>query len=114
METNQRRHGLRYAPPVRLEPLYEEMMNQPVNQHWVPQFYLKYFATPDTQQTKNPKTWIFSKDEEDGDPKLTNIRNICAKRFLYSPPDKDGQREWELETRLSDIESLLSVEVSCQ
>lgn len=84
-------------------------MSQPVNQHWVPQFYLKYFATPETQRTKNPKTWIFSKDEEYGDPKLTNIRNICAKRFLYSPLNKDGQREWKLETRLSDLETLLSV-----
>jgi len=84
-------------------------MSQPVNQHWVPQFYLKYFATPKTQRTKNPKTWIFSKNDEDGDPKLTNIRNICAKRFLYSPPNKEGQREWGLEARLSDIEQLLSV-----
>lgn len=84
-------------------------MAKPVNQHWVPQFYLKYFATPETQLTKNPQTWIFSKDEEYGDPKLTNIRNVCAKRFLYSPRNKDGQREWGLEERLSDIETLLSV-----
>lgn len=84
-------------------------MSKPINQHWVPQFYLKYFATPETQQTKNPQTWIFSKNEEDGDPKITNIRNICAKRFLYSPLNKDGQREWKLENRLSDLETLLSV-----
>lgn len=84
-------------------------MSQPVNQHWVPQFYLKYFATPETQGTKNPQTWIFSKDGEDGNPKLTNVKNICAKRFLYSPVNKDGQRNWELETKLSDIERLLSV-----
>ncbi|MDK9716892.1 MAG: DUF4238 domain-containing protein [Trichlorobacter sp.] len=84
-------------------------MSQPVNQHWVPQFYLKYFATPETQRTKNPKTWIFSKNDEDGDPRLTNIRNICAKRFLYSPPNKEGQREWGLEAKLSGIEQLLSV-----
>lgn len=84
-------------------------MSKQINQHWVPQFYLRYFATPETQQTKNPQTWIFSKNEEDGDPKLTNIRNICAKRFLYSPLNKDGQREWKLENRLSDLETLLSV-----
>jgi hypothetical protein len=84
-------------------------MTKPVNQHWVPQFYLKYFATLESHQAKNPQTWIFSKDEKDGDPKLTNIRNICAKRFLYSPRNKDGQRGWELEERLSDLETLLSV-----
>jgi hypothetical protein len=82
-------------------------MSRPVNQHWVPRFYLKYFSTSDTQITENPQTWIFSKDTKD-DPRLTNIKNICSKRFLYSPINKDGQREWSLETRLADLEGLLS------
>jgi len=84
-------------------------MTQAINQHWVPRFYLKYFATSETQNTKEPKAWIFSKDKEDGDPVLTNIRKICAKRYLYSPPDKNGQRDWILEKKLSELESLLSV-----
>ena len=84
-------------------------MNQPVNQHWVPKFYLKYFATPETKTTKSPKVWIFSKDKKDGDPLLTNIRNICAKRYLYSPVGSDGQREWALEkSKLHDLETTLS------
>lgn len=83
-------------------------MSQPINQHWVPRFYLRYFSTPETQFTENPQTWIFSKDDRNSDPKLTNIKKICAKRFLYSPISKDGEREWSLETRLADLESLLS------
>lgn len=84
-------------------------VSKPKNQHWVPQFYLKYFATPETILKENPQTWFFSKNEEDGDPKLTNIKNICAKRFLYSPKNKEGQREWELEHSLSTLETLISV-----
>jgi len=83
-------------------------MSQPINQHWVPQFYLRHFATPETQASKNPKVWVFSKDKRDGDPLLTNIRNICAKRYLYSPISADGQHEWELESKLHDLESMLA------
>lgn len=88
-----------------------ERMSQPINQHWVPQFYLKHFATPETITTKSPKVWIFLKDKKDGDPslpKLPNIKNVCGKRYLYSPLGIDGQREWALESKLSDLESVLA------
>jgi len=55
-------------------------MNRAKNQHWVPRFYLRYFATPETRQTKEPKVWIFSKDENDGDESCPNVKNICSKR----------------------------------
>lgn len=83
-------------------------MSRPKNQHWVPRFYLRHFATPETYSTDEPQVWIFSKDEKDGDEAVTNIKNICAKRFLYSPKDDVGQRNWELETKLEGLESLLS------
>ncbi len=83
-------------------------MNQPKNQHWVPKFYLKYFAIPKTRFSDNPQVWIFSKNENDGDESITNIRNICAKRYLYSPKDEEGQRSWELDKKLENLESTLS------
>ncbi|MGA7562490.1 MAG: DUF4238 domain-containing protein [Desulfobaccales bacterium] len=83
-------------------------MSKPISQHWVPQFYLKQFATIETLNTKSPKVWIFSKDKQDGAPSLTNIKNICAKRHLYSPPHSDGQREWGLESKMARLESVLS------
>lgn len=83
-------------------------MNQPIHQHWVPQFYLRHFATPETANTKNPKVWIFSKDRDDGDPRLTSIGKICGRRYLYSPIATDGRREWHLETKLSHLESTLT------
>lgn len=83
-------------------------MNLPINQHWVPKFYLKNFATPDSRNTKNPKVWIFSKDEKDAEPLLTNIRNVCAKRFLYSPIEGSGKRELKLESKLQGLESHLA------
>lgn len=84
-------------------------MSKPKNQHWVPQFYLRYFATPESHTSDEPKVWIFSKNELDGDEAITNIKNICAKRFLYSPKTKTGQRSWDLETKLEGLESLLSI-----
>jgi hypothetical protein len=64
-------------------------MNKSINQHWVPQFYLREFATPDTRESKQPKVWIFSRHDNDGDEKLTWIRNVCAQRYLYSPKSAD-------------------------
>lgn len=40
------------------------------HQHWVPQFYLCYFATPESHGTKTPQVWIFSSHDEDGDERL--------------------------------------------
>jgi hypothetical protein len=78
------------------------------NQHWVPQFCLKYFATPATRGSERPQVWIFSKDDGDGDEVLTNVRNVCAKRYLYSPVDSDGSRNWELDERINGLESTLA------
>ncbi len=82
--------------------------NRPKHQHWVPQFYLRYFATPATRNSKAPKVWIFSKETSDGDEKLTSIRNVCGKRYLYSPRDQTGERNWDLDDEIGDLEAMLS------
>lgn len=69
------------------------------HQHWVPQFYLRCFATPESRGTKTPQVWIFSKHDEDGDERLTHVRNVCGRRYLYTPVDTDGQRKWDLDDR---------------
>lgn len=83
-------------------------MSKSKNQHWVPQFYLREFATPDTRETKQPKVWIFSRDAKDGDEKLTWIRNVCAQRYLYSPKAADGERSWQVDDDLEGVEMLLA------
>lgn len=77
------------------------------HQHWVPQFYLRYFATPESRQSDQPQLWIFSKEDADGPETLTNVRNVCGKRYLYSPLQPSGERSWELDELLDDLESLL-------
>ncbi|MBE7525973.1 DUF4238 domain-containing protein [candidate division WWE3 bacterium] len=77
------------------------------HQHWVPQFYLRYFATPESRDTKHPKVWIFSKESKDENDSLTSIRNVCGKNYLYSPQQLDGDRSWALEDKLNDVETLL-------
>lgn len=83
-------------------------MNRPKHQHWIPQFYLRHFATPESQGTDQPQVIIFSKDDGDGDESLTNVRNVCGKRYLYSPVGNDGQRVWDLEAKLGGLESTMS------
>lgn len=83
-------------------------MSRPINQHWAPQFYLRGFSTAESRNKKNPQVWIFSKQEADGPERLTNIRNVCARRYLYSPINADGQRNWKIDEKLSDLENCLS------
>lgn len=83
-------------------------MSNPINQHWVPQFYLKHFAIPDSQYSKNPKIWVFSREKGESDPFLVSVRKICAKRYLYSPTSEDGQRYFDLESKLQRMENILS------
>lgn len=79
------------------------------NQHWVPQFYLRYFATPASKGKECPQVWIFAAEPDDGDEKLTSIRNVCGKRFLYSPMQPSGERDWSLDERLDSLESTLGM-----
>lgn len=83
------------------------MGNNSKHQHWVPQFYLHYFATPESRGSEQPQVWIFSKDPVDGDETLTNVRNVCGKRYLYAPVQPDGQRNWDLDNQLDKLETLL-------
>jgi uncharacterized protein DUF4238 len=77
------------------------------HQHWVPQFYLRPFATPESRSSDHPQVWIFSKNHADGPEALTNVRNVCGKRYLYSPVLPSGERSWELDELLDNLESLL-------
>ena len=81
--------------------------NTAKQQHWVPQFYLRYFATPHSRNSAQPQVWIFSKNHDDGDEKLTNIRNVCGQRYLYSPRHVGGERNWNLENKLTRLETVL-------
>lgn len=82
--------------------------NRSKNQHWVPRFYLRQFATPETREKDEAQIWMFSNQDRDGDERLTNIKNVCARRYLYSPMDDSGQRDWALEQQLADLEGHLA------
>jgi hypothetical protein len=70
------------------------------NQHWVPQFYLKYFATPESADAKHPQIWAFPIDE--GEEILVSTRNVAAKRDLYTLCGS------EVDERLTDLEGFLA------
>jgi hypothetical protein len=70
------------------------------NQHWVPQFYLRYFATPESRDTSHPKIWAFPIKE--GEEFVANVRNVAAQRDLYNFCDP------EVDERLTDLEGMLA------
>lgn len=83
-------------------------MAQNKRQHWVPQFYLRYFATEDTRDSKNPQVWATPVEVETGPEFKVNVQRIAAKSFLYSPPLDDGTRDDRVDLKLQGLESLMA------
>lgn len=81
-------------------------MSVPKRQHWVPRFYLRYFATPESKKGAE-QVWIFHRKHEDG-PKLASINNVAVGKHLYSPRQPDGSRDVNLETKLCGLEGALA------
>lgn len=77
-------------------------------QHYVPRFYLKYFATPESKTSTKPQVWAFSKEKNGKPPFVTGVHGVAAQRYLYSPIKSDGSRCMETETKLSGFEGVLS------
>jgi hypothetical protein len=77
-------------------------------QHWVPQFYLKYWATAETRGYDKPQVWATHADVEEGGVFKVNTSKIAARSFLYSPPRDDGSRDHHVDERLQGLESLMA------
>lgn len=78
------------------------------NQHWVPQFYLRQFATPDSIAARTPKVWLWDKTTQCPLPSPVSVRNVCGQRYLYSPEDKSGARDPTVERVLGEVEDTAS------
>jgi hypothetical protein len=81
------------------------MTTGPRRQHWVPQFYLRYFIAPDSNP-KQEQVWILHR--QNGEPQLTSIKNIALEKHLYSPKLADGTRDHRLENKLCALEGTLA------
>lgn len=74
----------------------------PKKQHYVPQCYLRAFATPNTINDKEPLIWIFPKTERKG--RLDKIKNVLFAKDLYTI-DTGGQKDYSIETSLANVEA---------
>ncbi|PJZ47525.1 DUF4238 domain-containing protein [Leptospira saintgironsiae] len=83
------------------------MNNIPRRHHWVPQFYLEYFAVPDSIGTKSPEIWCFQRSGTDKPEFKTGIRAVAAKNDLYSKIFGDS-KDTTLESEFSEVEGLMS------
>jgi hypothetical protein len=82
----------------------------PKQQHWVPQFYLEYFAACRSKKGL-AQVWIFSKDDKASiEPKLVGVNGICKKKHLHSPKIK-GQdlRDGALDAKIGDLETAMAI-----
>jgi hypothetical protein len=83
-------------------------MSNPKRQHWVPKVYLKYFATPESQGSGKETLWAFSRDKKSPATLLRpSVESVAVERFLYSPKNSDGSRDFELEKKFSEFEGTI-------
>lgn len=74
-------------------------MNKPINQHWVLRFYLRYFSTPETRKTEDPKAFVHERESLADSPRFESTKEVCALPYLYTPVQLDGERDWLLEKK---------------
>lgn len=73
-------------------------MNNPKKQHFVPVMLSKRFARPDN------KFFFHDRRRADNLIRPSTPENILHQRYLYSPQDKEGARDFSLEHRYSKLE----------
>lgn len=84
-------------------------MSFPEKQHWVPRFYLKEFAIPESKNSKVPQLWAFSKNHSDRkEPSQVSIFDTACSRYMYSPLDNKGKRDFYMEKRFAKLENLVA------
>lgn len=76
-----------------------ESTNYPKNQHYVPQFLLRRFAIPGTDQ-------IFCFNKDDKRKYKTNIRNVASENYFYDI--EPGKKEFSIEHMLGSLEDKCS------
>jgi hypothetical protein len=81
-------------------------MSKARNQHWLPQFYLRYFAVPGYRNKKNAKIWLTDIDADEVSEE--KVREVAASEFLYSHLKADGTRSYHVEDKLARLESTIA------
>src|SRR6266496_2479107 len=75
-------------------------------QHWIPQFYLRYFAVPGFRSKKNAKIWVM--DANTGDVRKEKVHAVASTEFLYSHDKGDGTRCYRVENELAELETIIA------
>jgi hypothetical protein len=83
-------------------------LSDPKRQHWVPRVYLRYFATPESQNSGKETLWAFSRDKKSPAKLLCpSVESVAVEKYLYSPKNPDGSRDFGLEKKLGELESTI-------
>lgn len=56
-------------------------------------------------RSKRPRVRIIDKDLRDRDGLVLSAEKVCGKRYLYSPVDSNGNRDWSIDEFLDKLES---------
>jgi Protein of unknown function (DUF4238) len=77
-------------------------MSEPVRQHWVPRFYLRNFATPESIDTSSPKLNVY--DLGSKRQFCTSIDKVLVQKHLYTLGSDSDSSLYVVEKTLAKIE----------
>lgn len=80
-------------------------MPHPKRHHWVPRFYLEYFAIPEPKGAE-PQVHVLHRSR--GEDHIVGIHNVAVENHLYAPIDDAGLRDFSTENKLAGLEDLLA------
>src|SRR5581483_8683671 len=73
-----------------------------VNQHFVPQFYLRHFADP----ARPKEIWVYEKGVPG--PERRPIKDVAFREHFYSIPNPDGSIDTDFDGALGEVENLFA------
>lgn len=79
------------------------MAKGPTKQHYVPESYLAGWVDPNTPAGQEPYVWVFNQGERKGRKKAPS--NLFTKTDLYTLKLRTGEKSYEIEETLSNLES---------
>jgi hypothetical protein len=83
-------------------------VSKPIRQHWVPRFYLRQFASPESK-ARREQVWAISRDKAaPPEPIRPTVESVALEKLLYSPLLPNGSRDFAVEKKLSELEGTLA------
>jgi hypothetical protein len=85
--------------------------NAPRRNHFVPKFYLQFFAIPEQKNRKHKQVYVYQRGRNK--PRINSVRKVAVIKDFYTVVDPDtNQKSYVLEKYLQRVEDKAALEIA--